>query len=81
MASLAGSPPKIAGRLGGHYLSEDMTKIKEWCEENKLEWSFNYFDEAGVPFLEENMLGVIGELTQEIMDTFPIKYNNVEVLK
>jgi hypothetical protein len=77
----AKQPEKTYGRIGRWYLSKEMADVKEWCERNGLSFSFDYFHEKGRPFLEDNMLGVIGEVTDETMSDFPVPFDRVEVLR
>jgi len=72
--------PEVYGREGRWYLSKEMAEVKEWCTKHNLEFSFDYFREKGVPFLDENLLGVVGDLTEEAMADFPLKYTKVEKL-
>lgn len=74
------TPPEVYGREGRWYLSKEMADVKEWCTKCNLEFSFEYFQEKGIPFLDENMLGVVGELTEEMMADFPLRYSKVEKL-
>ena len=66
-------------REGRHYLSPEMIEVRSWCDKHGLKYSFDYFHEKGRPFLDDNMLGVIGDDVN--MDDFPLRYEAIEVLK
>lgn len=66
-------------REGRHYLSSDMIEVREWCKRHGLSYSFDFFHEKGRPFLDDNMLGVVGDDVD--MSDFPLRYTAVEVLK
>lgn len=74
-------PEQTYGRIGRWYLSKEMADVVDWCKRHNLLFSFDYFREKGRPFLEDNMLGVIGEVTEDTLADFPVPFEKMEVLK
>lgn len=64
----------------GIYLSKEMKKIKDWCEEHSLRyrWSTGFEDE---PKLVDDLLEVHGNITPEAISSFPLSFKAMKSLK
>ena len=64
-----------AQREGSVYLSEDMLKLKCWCDQYDIRYSFNFSgDHEFAPFLDGEYLQLFGDFTPQAIETFPLKY-------
>lgn len=64
----------------GVYLSDDMLKLKCWCEQHEIKYSFDFFsDDVDGPFLDSEFLQLCGDFTQAAIESFPIKYKFVTI--
>jgi hypothetical protein len=67
-------------RDGSIYLSVDMAKLKCWCEQHKILYSFDFFGETeDDPFLDGDCLQLSGDFTADAIDSFPLKHQNMYI--
>lgn len=65
-----------AQREGSIYLSQDMYKIKCWCEQHGLTYSFDCIAKTpDSPFLDGEYLQVCGDFTNDAIESFPMHYS------
>jgi hypothetical protein len=62
-------------REGSVYLSSDMVKLKCWCDQYDISYSFSHAGENEYsPFLDGEYLQLCGDFTMQAIETFPLKY-------
>jgi len=65
-------------REGSVYLSEDMMKLKCWCEQYGIKHSFDFFaDEIDGGFMDGEYLQMSGNFTLDAINSFPLKYHHM----
>jgi len=65
-------------REGDIYLSEDMLKLKCWCDQYDIKHSFAFFsDEVDGGFLDGEYLQLSGDFTSSAIESFPLKYRHM----
>ena len=62
-------------REGSVYLSDDMLKLKCWCDQYQIKHTFNFgINAESEPFLDGEFLQLLGDFTSQAIESFPLKY-------